>query len=85
MIPPSAGEITASHSILRSLSASCPQTARGDLGVLEEERALEKLPAVQARAEHEMSVEQRTGFAKKRQQIFAHFPCGIGETNRKCR
>jgi hypothetical protein len=48
--------------------------ARRDLGMLEEERTLEELPAVQARAEQEMSVEQRARFSEKRQQIVAHFP-----------
>jgi hypothetical protein len=43
-----------------------------DVGVLEEQRALEKLPAVEAGAKHEMAVEKRAGLAEKRQQILAH-------------
>ena len=43
-----------------------------DFGVLEQDRALEKLPAMQAGAKDEMPVEQRAGLAEKRQQIFTH-------------
>jgi hypothetical protein len=53
---------------VRELSADF----RGDIGVLKEQRALEKLPAVEPRSQNEMSVEQRAGLAKKREQIRAH-------------
>jgi hypothetical protein len=45
---------------------------RGDIGVLEKQGALEKLPAVQAGAQHEMAVKQRAGLAKKGKQLVAH-------------
>jgi len=45
---------------------------RGDCGVLEEQGALEKLPAVQAGAQHEMAVKQRTRLAEKRKQLVTH-------------
>ena len=38
---------------------------RRDPGVLQQQRALEKLPAVQARAEQEMTVEKRAGLPEK--------------------
>ena len=44
----------------------------GDLGVLKKDRALEILAAVQTRAQNEVAVEQRAGFAEKCEQIFAH-------------
>jgi hypothetical protein len=44
----------------------------GDIGVLKEQRALEKLPAVEAGSQDEMAVEQRAGFAEKREQVLAH-------------
>ncbi len=44
----------------------------GDLCVLEKEGALEELPAVQTGAQNEMPVEQRAGFAEKREEIVAH-------------
>ena len=43
-----------------------------DARVLEEQRALEELPAVQARPQNEMAVEERASLAKEREQIFAH-------------
>ena len=45
---------------------------RRDPGVLKENGALEILAAVQAGAQNEMAVEQRAGFAKKREKVFAH-------------
>jgi hypothetical protein len=45
---------------------------RGDVGVLKEQGALEKLPAVKARPQNEMAVEQRSGLPKEREQIVAH-------------
>jgi hypothetical protein len=44
----------------------------GDVGILKKQRALEILPAVQTGTQNEMPVEQRAGFAKKSEQIFAH-------------
>ena len=38
---------------------------RRDPGVLQQQRTLEKLPAVQARAEQEMTVEERAGLSEK--------------------
>ena len=75
MIPPRAGEITVSQSNWRSLSASQPQTFAAIVGVLKEQRALEILAAVQTRAQNEVAVQQRAGFAEKCQQIFAHLCC----------
>ena len=49
-----------------------PANFSGDVGVLKEQRALEKLPAVEARSQNEMAVEQRAGLAEKRKQILAH-------------
>ena len=49
-----------------------PANSSGDVGVLKEQRALEELPAVEARSQNEMAVEQRAGLAKKREQILAH-------------
>jgi len=49
-----------------------PANFSGDVGVLKEQCALEELPAVEARSQNEMAVEQRAGFAKKREQILAH-------------
>lgn len=37
----------------------------GDVGVLEEERTLEKLPAMKSRPQNEMTVEERSGLAEK--------------------
>ncbi len=45
---------------------------RRDSGVLEEQSALKKLPAMQARAQHEMPIEERARLAEKRKQIVAH-------------
>jgi hypothetical protein len=39
---------------------------------LQEQRALEKLPAMQARPQNEMAVEKRAGFSEEREQIVAH-------------
>jgi hypothetical protein len=41
------------------------------------------LPAMQARPQHEMPIEERARLAKKRKQIVAH--AGSAEPNRKCR
>jgi hypothetical protein len=46
---------------------------RRHVRILQEQRALEKLAAVPAGAEDEMTVEQSAGFAKESQQIVAHF------------
>jgi hypothetical protein len=40
--------------------------------VLKKYRALEILPAVQAGAQNEVALEQRPGFAEKREEVFAH-------------
>ena len=45
---------------------------RRDGGVLEENRALEKLPAVQAGTQNEMTIQQRAGLAEERKQVVAH-------------
>jgi hypothetical protein len=45
---------------------------RRHVGVLEEEGALEELPAVQTRPENEMPVQERAGFPEEREQILAH-------------
>jgi hypothetical protein len=45
---------------------------RGGLGVLKEQGALEKLPAVQAGTQHEMAIKQRAGLAEQRKQVVAH-------------
>lgn len=42
----------------------------GDGGVLEEERALEELTAVQTRTQNKVPVEQRASFTKKGEKIF---------------
>ena len=47
--------------------------ARGDLRVLEQKRALEKLPRMQAGSQEEMAVEQSVGFTEKGEDF------GIGE------
>jgi hypothetical protein len=44
----------------------------GNVGMLQKQRALEKLPAVQARAQNEMALKQRPSPAKERKQILAH-------------
>ena len=44
---------------------------RGDVGVLEKNGALKKLPAVKAGAQNEMTIEQCTGFAKQVREFFA--------------
>jgi len=46
---------------------------RSDFGVLQEDRALEILTAVQSGSQDKVAIEQRAGFAKKREEIFAHF------------
>ena len=40
--------------------------------MLKKQRALEILAAVQTRAQNEVAVQQRAGFAEKGQQIFVH-------------
>ena len=84
MIPPRAGEMTASHSRSRNLSASCAQTRAAIVRVLEEKRALEKLPAVQTRPEHKVPVEQRAGLAKERKQIVVHLSLAVLKAMRTC-
>jgi hypothetical protein len=44
----------------------------GDVGMLQEQCALEKLPAVQARPQNEMTVEQSAGLSEEGEQIVAH-------------
>jgi hypothetical protein len=44
--------------------------------MLQQDRALEIFAAMQAGAQNEMAIEQRAGFAEKREQIFAHFVVG---------
>jgi hypothetical protein len=44
--------------------------------VLQKQSALEKLPAVQARPQNKMSIEERARLAEKRKQIVAH--AGVG-------
>jgi hypothetical protein len=39
---------------------------------LEEQRALEKLPAMHARPQNEMAVEERAGLPKEREEVVAH-------------
>jgi hypothetical protein len=59
----------ASAAALRAQSAYFFRKLRADFrrdpGVLQEQRALEKLPAVQTRAEQEMTVEERAGLSEK--------------------
>jgi hypothetical protein len=45
---------------------------RRDSCVLQEQSALKKLSAVQARPQNEMSIEKRARLAEKREQIVAH-------------
>lgn len=47
---------------------------RRDVGVLKQERALEKLPAVQSAAKDEVPFEERAGLPEEREQIFALEP-----------
>jgi len=44
--------------------------------VLQENRGLEILAAMQPRAQNEMAIEQRAGLAKKREEILAHLGSG---------
>ena len=53
---------------------------RRDSGVLQEQSALKKLPAVQARPQNEMSIKERARLAEKRNQVVAH--AGFGERTR---
>jgi hypothetical protein len=43
-----------------------------NVSVLQKQRALKKLPAVQTGTEHEMPVQQCAGFAKECEEIFGH-------------
>ena len=45
---------------------------RGDVGVLKQDRALKELPAMQAGAQYEMTVQERAGFSEEREQVLAH-------------
>ncbi len=45
---------------------------RSDVGMLQEDCALEILAAVQTGAQDEMAIQQRAGFAEKREKVFAH-------------
>jgi hypothetical protein len=45
---------------------------RRNSGVLQEQSALKKLPAMQARPQDEMSIEERARLTEKRKQIIAH-------------
>lgn len=56
---------------------------RRDSRVLEDQSALKKLPAMQARPQDKMPVEECARLAKKRKQIVAHW--GSADPNRKCR
>jgi hypothetical protein len=49
-----------------------PAHVSSDVRVLQEQRALEELPAVQAGTQNEMAVKQRARLSKERQQILAH-------------
>jgi len=49
---------------------------RSDVGMLQEDCALEILAAMQSRAQNEMAFQQRTGFPEKREKIFVHFVVG---------
>ena len=53
-----------------------PAHLRSDFGVLQEDRALEILTAMQAGSQDKVAVEQRAGFAKKREEILAHLGSG---------
>ena len=44
----------------------------GDFSVLQEQRALEKLPAMQARPQNEVAIQQRAGLPKEREQVVVH-------------
>ena len=44
----------------------------GDIRMLKKYCALEILPAVQAGAQNEMAIEERSGFAEKSEEIFVH-------------
>ena len=46
--------------------------------VLQEQSTLKKLPAMQARPQHKMSIEERARLAEKRKQIVAH--AGFGRS-----
>ena len=45
-----------------------------DVGILEEKRALKKLPAMQAGSQNEVAIEQSPCSAEEREQILAHYP-----------
>jgi hypothetical protein len=47
---------------------------RSDVGMLKKQCALEIFPAVQARAQNEMALEQSAGIAEERKQFFTHIP-----------
>jgi hypothetical protein len=47
----------------------------GNVGMLEQQRALKILATVQTGAQDEVAIKQCAGFAKKRDQIFAHRCC----------
>ena len=49
-----------------------PADPGGDGGVLEQQRALEELAAVQARTQDEMAFKQGVGLAKEIKQFLAH-------------
>ena len=49
--------------------------SRGDIGVLQQESALEILPAVQTGPQNEMAIQQRTCLAKQGEKILAHLGC----------
>lgn len=60
---------------LNGIQFFCETSAniRDNPSVLEQERALKILPAVQPGTQDKMTIKQRAGFAKKREQIVAHF------------
>ena len=63
------------HRIALKIAQFVRETAanfRGDLCVLQEQGALEKLPAMQPGAQNEMAIEERARLAEERKQVVAH-------------
>ena len=57
----------------RAQLVSQPATnIRRDAGVLQQQRALEELPAMEPRTQNEVSIKQRARLAEEREQIVAH-------------
>ena len=59
-----------SQSNSRNLSPACRPL--GNVGVLQENRALKVFAAMQSGTQNEMALEQGAGFAEKGEQVFAH-------------